>query len=241
MNLVIDSGNTLVKYALFDLGRLKVKGRWENLSSELVETLLLSAGTVNRCIVSTVGASAEGTIAYLKKAGIQSIELNHETPLPFTNSYGTPETLGYDRIAAAAGAYTIFPDSNVLIVDAGTAITIDFLSADGVFMGGNISPGAAMRAKAMHAFTKKLPEIRPERTEGLLGKSTKEALLNGVMNGICFEIEGYIERLLGRYDDLNVILTGGDSPLFDKKLKYPIFVDSDLNLKGLNRILEHNA
>lgn len=241
MNLVIDAGNTWVKYAFFHEGKPEIIGTLKELSVTCVRNLIRFGSKADAAIISSVGKPAANVISYLSGHGIPCMELNHSTPLPFKNQYSTPQTLGYDRIAAAAGAYTIFPGSNVLIIDAGTAITIDLLTKDGVFLGGNISPGATMRAKAMHAFTKRLPEVAPSKNYGLLGNSTSTALVNGIMNGIVFELEGYISNLMNEYSDLKLILTGGEAPLFDKKLKYPIFVDSDLNLTGLNRILEYNA
>jgi len=171
----------------------------------------------------------------------QFIILSAETPLPIQNAYKTKLTLGYDRIADAVGAYSMFPGVNVLIIDAGTAITIDLLTAEGEFYGGNISPGLDLRFRALNEFTSKLPLIKKKEYHPFLGKTTEEAILSGVLSGAAFELDGYIDKLRIQYPDLKIILTGGDIKFFVKKLKNIIFVHSNLNLTGLNRILEYNV
>jgi len=148
---------------------------------------------------------------------------------------------GADRLAAAVGANTIYPNSDILIVDFGTAITIDVVSG-GEFLGGNITPGAAIRFKALHHFTKKLPlcSLNDNPTE-LFGNTSVSAIECGVVNGIVYEIEGYIRDLQRKYSDLRIIFTGGDSNFFAKRLKNTIFATYDLVAYGLNRILEYNA
>jgi len=170
------------------------------------------------------------------------IELDHHTPIPLINRYRTPDTLGYDRIAAAVGAYTIYPEKNVLVIDAGTAITYDLVTGGGEYMGGNISPGMAIRFKSLNKYTNRLPLLEPSIEEPpLLGSSTKEAIQSGVINGILFELDGFIGDVSRLHPELKVVLTGGDAKYFEGKLKSSIFVDLNLNLIGLNRILEHNA
>ena len=129
----------------------------------------------------------------------------------------------------------------LLIVDFGTAITIDQVSADGVFRGGNISPGVQMRFRALHDYTAALPLCESCEDQTLLGRSTVEAIRQGVMNGIAFEIEGYIARLFPEIDALSIIFTGGDAKFFVKRIKNTIFAHCDLVFLGLNRILEYNA
>ncbi len=82
--------------------------------------------------------------------------------MPLTISYATPETLGHDRIAAAAGARKLLPGSPLLIMDLGTAITIDFVTANGEYRGGNISPGLLTRFKSLHDHTARLPLVQKE-------------------------------------------------------------------------------
>ena len=167
--------------------------------------------------------------------------LDHQTPLPIRNRYLTKETLGYDRIAAAVEASARFPGQDILIIDAGTAITIDFVNSENEFLGGNISPGLLMRYRALHEFTGKLPLVEPADQDALLGDDTEGAIRAGVQNGIIFELDGYINEQKKRYPRLQILMTGGDAVFFDKNLKNYIFVDLNLNLFGLHRILEYNV
>lgn len=169
------------------------------------------------------------------------IELDHRTDLPIGNLYETPETLGKDRLAAAVGANELFPDQNLLIIDAGTAITYDLVSENNEFIGGNISPGLQMRFKALNQFTGKLPLVSYSDEFQDIGRNTTEAIRAGVQNGILYEIAQTIELFNKNYQNLQIVMTGGDSIFFDKKLNYTIFVHFNITLIGLNRILEHNA
>ena len=169
------------------------------------------------------------------------LEFTAATPVPIGNAYLTPATLGRDRLAAAVGAAALYPGRNALIVDLGTAVTIDLLSADGVFRGGCISPGMAMRFRALHEYTASLPLCDATDSERAVGRTTDEAIRLGVMNSIAFEIEGYVARLEGEFEDLCVIFTGGDAKFFVKRIKNTIFANCNLVFYGLNRILEYNA
>ena len=161
--------------------------------------------------------------------------------MPIGNAYLTPETLGRDRLAAAVGATVLYPGENVLIVDFGTAVTIDLVTADATFRGGCISPGMKTRFRALHDYTAKLPLCAATESEELAGLNTRQAIELGVMNGITFEIEGYAARMRSRIEDLCVIFTGGDANFFVKRIKNTIFANCNLVFCGLNRILEYNA
>jgi type III pantothenate kinase len=241
MNLIIDYGNTIIKTAVFSRDDIIDKRFITGNGTEEIYELLSEFGQISRGIISSVSESSTELTNYLSQKLSQFIILDQSTQLPIKNLYSTKASLGSDRIAGAVGAHTIFPDSNVLIIDAGTAITFDFLNAKGEFYGGNISPGRNMRAKALNNFTSKLPLADTEGDFPLLASDTLTALKSGVMNGIIFEMNGYIDKLKTENDDLKIILSGGDAKYFDKKLNYSIFVDSNINLTGLNRILEYNA
>lgn len=173
------------------------------------------------------------------------LHLSTETPLPITIHYKTPHTLGRDRIAAAAGAAHLFAGENSLVIDAGTCITLDVVSAKGEFLGGNISPGIEMRLKAMHHFTSKLPEVSrwPMTLSDcpLLGDSTKNALRNGGELGALLEVRGFMEMCRRKFRPLNVVFTGGDADFFVKNLKTKIFAHPNLVLIGLDKILRYNV
>lgn len=241
MNLIIDQGNTTTKIAVFDSGHLVARFIETIPGPDWFNDLCNKFPGIRFGILSSVSVFPADAERFLREKLDQFLILGPGTPLPFQNDYESRSTLGYDRIAAAAGAFTLFPGSNVLIIDAGTAITIDFLSARAEFQGGNISPGIDMRFRSLHDYTNKLPLIEKNSSFKLLGKNTEEAIRGGVMNAIIFELDGYIDVLKERYSDLKIILTGGDSNLFDKRLKNSIFANSNLNLTGLNRILEHNV
>lgn len=241
INLVIDIGNTRTKLALFNQHDLMFSVPIEQLTVNHLQMLKDEHIQLNQAILSSVKPVDEELIRFLSQNFQLFIELDHHTPLPIENLYETPETLGKDRIAAAVGANELFPGQNILIIDAGTAITYDVVSEKNEFLGGNISPGLQMRFKALNQFTGKLPLINYSDEFQLIGRNTEEAIRAGVQNGILYEIERTIETFNRNYENLQIVMTGGDSIFFDKKLNYSIFVHFNLTLIGLNRILEHNA
>ena len=240
MNLVVDIGNTLLKLAVFDGGRLVAQQCVGELREETFAGLLGGARAARAVVASTRG-EAPAIVEAVRRHTDYLLEFTPATPVPIGNAYLTPATLGRDRLAAAVGAATLYPGRNALIVDFGTAVTLDFVSADGVFRGGCISPGMAMRFRALHEYTAALPLCDATDSAELLGRTTDEAVRLGVMNSLAFEIEGYIARMQGEIEDLCVIFTGGDTNFFAKRIKNTIFANCNLVVWGLNRILEYNA
>jgi type III pantothenate kinase len=167
--------------------------------------------------------------------------LDETVPVPVRIEYETVKTLGKDRIAAVAGAGYLQPGQNLLVIDAGTAITYELVEAAGIYKGGNISPGLTTRFRSLNRFTKQLPLVQEQAQVPLIGTSTESAILAGVVNGITFEMDGYIDALKVKYNDIYVYLTGGHAFYFENRLKNRIFVAPNLVLLGLNRILEYNA
>ena len=163
--------------------------------------------------------------------------LNHLFKLPFLNLDKKPETLGLDRIASLAAAAILFPNQNTLIFDVGTCITIDFLNENNAYNGGNISPGLKMRYKAMHHFTSKLPLSTVENIFPKMGNTSMSAIANGAFYGIVNELNGYITDFKKDYQNLNIIICGGDTLHFDKQLKTEIFAKPNLVLEGLYQLL----
>ncbi len=240
-NLVIDIGNSRTKAAIFRQGALLERFIWEACSEEHVLAALANH-SVQNVILSVVGpALDENFKRWLAQQVDVLLELDHRTPLPFRNAYATPHTLGKDRLAAVAGAWARFPKQNCLVIDAGTCITYDVLTAEGVYLGGNISPGIQMRFKAMHTFTASLPLVEAREADQLIGQSTETAIRYGVLWGILWEVEGMIATAQNQWPHLNVLLTGGDCVYFEKNLKTRIFAHSDLVLEGLNKILEYHV
>jgi type III pantothenate kinase len=241
MNLVIDIGNTACKAGVFEKGEKISARHWPISDIYLVPQWLDAYPGIEKAIVSSVRNENDDITGSLEKTGINVLILDDKTPLPIINKYKSTSTLGRDRIAAAVGANSLFPGRNLLVIDAGTAITIDLVTAENEYLGGNISPGLSMRFRALNRLTDSLPLVEPAETSYLFGEKTEDAIRAGVQYGIIFELDEYINRQKKRYSDLQVIMTGGDAAFFDKKLKNSIFMDLDLNLHGLQRILDYNV
>ncbi|MCL1942126.1 MAG: type III pantothenate kinase [Candidatus Azobacteroides sp.] len=241
MNLIIDQGNTVAKISLYAGDKEVLFRKTENpaLSASIDE--LMSEHRFEKAIYSSVAADDDRIVDLLKKNIPLVIQPDDKTPLPVKVAYKTPETLGKDRLAGVVGACYLHPGKDILVVDAGTAVTFDFIDAQGVYHGGNIAPGLQMRFKALHEFTSKLPQVTPEGELPMIGYSTETAVRSGVVNGLIYEIDGYIRDLRKKYPDLFVFLTGGDTFFLAAKLKNSIFADTKLLIKGLNRILNYNA
>jgi type III pantothenate kinase len=236
MNLVIDSGNTRSKVAFFLEERLVEKHFFSD-KAELKR--FLNHQTFACALVSSVSLEEEEILNSIQAE--KKYVLKHTLPLPIKIKYKTPETLGVDRLAAVCGAMDIFPGKNCLAIDAGTCITYDLLDQEKNYLGGAISPGLAMRFKAMHTFTRRLPLVSAGESEKLIGDSTESCMRSGVLNGAIAEMEGMIKKYSDLYPGLGVVLCGGDFSYFENNLKPPIFAAPDLVLSGLNRILLHNA
>lgn len=241
MNLAVDIGNSLVKVAVFDEGQAVETFRSKTADKRFFDSIFESYPDIDAAIVVSSGPGESEVEDMLSVRVGRMVKFGPDTKVPIKNMYQTPETLGCDRLAAAVGADALYPDSNVLIVDFGTAITIDLVTAEGEFLGGNISPGAMTRFRALHDYTSKLPLRSLSDDTALIAGNSNQAIESGVINGIVYEIEGYISRLSEDYDDLKIIFTGGDSNFFVRRLKNTIFATYDLVVYGLNRILEYNA
>ena len=240
VKLIIDVGNSCIKLGIFDkCNIISFDSALFDDKNKIIN--IVKKYNVNSAIISSVIKNGDVVLEqmirpYVKKVSI----LNHTLKLPFENFYETPETLGKDRVAAVAGAQTLFPGKSLLVIDAGTAITYDFLFEGKEYLGGNIAPGLKMRLKSLNTFTDRLPlvEINPEAE--FPAKNTFDAIASGAFTGMIFEIEGYMEFCRQKWGEIKTIITGGDSLYFGKKLKKTIFVNQNLVLLGLNRILEYN-
>ncbi|NER14776.1 type III pantothenate kinase [Leptobacterium flavescens] len=241
MNLIVDVGNTFIKLAVFNTeGHLVYdKAVKEEEWSKTIADLQGEFKEITDCIISDVGGLAEAKISGLK-AFYKVHVLSHDSRIPFVNKYGTPETLGVDRIALVAAAAREYPLTNTLVIDAGSCITYDFINAKGEYLGGAIAPGLQMRFKALHQFTAKLPLLENSELNDFIGKDTNSSMISGVQNGMINEVEGIIGQYSQRFKDLTVILTGGDTQFLSKRLKNTIFANSKFILGGLNYILEYN-
>jgi len=240
MNLIIDIGNTRIKIAVFNsyeliYNEVITKKEFVNSTLNLVEKF-----NCKNAIISSVGNLKKNEKDQIK-AKINVIELNAATKIPFINNYGTPKTLGVDRIALVAAAVLKYKNKNVLIIDAGTCITFDFVTKDKKYLGGAISPGIEMRYKSLNVFTKNLPLLNAkEGSIDLIGKTTETSIHSGVINGVISEIDSVIDKYRKKNKDLTIVLTGGNVNFLSNKLKNGIFANPIFLLEGLNSILTYN-
>lgn len=243
VNLIIDTGNTFHKIAVIDaknniLAERIVPELTEDIVAEICELFAPA-----RAIISSTRGDAERSKQLLKKRVEYVLCLDNSTPLPIGVDY-LRATLGTDRIAAAVGAVELYGDNrSMVIIDAGTAITIDFVE-NGVFRGGNISPGVDMRLEALNEKTATLPLCSPRTFEGealMLGHKTEEAIVFGVMEGVFYEVKGYIDTFSQKNADILTIFIGGDAEYFVNRIKNAIFAGRKVVFCGLKRILEYNA
>ena len=240
MHLVVDIGNTRVKLACFD-GKNMVYYH-QGLRDDLIEIpdLVSDFGHISAAIYtpsSYENSKFLDVISFIPRV----LKLTHETAVPIKNGYHSPKTLGMDRLAAAVGASTRYPDAHTVVVDMGTCITMDYIEKGGIYWGGNISPGVPMRLEAMHQYTSALPLVSIQIPFGILGTDTTSALQQGGVKGACREIEAFLNEVFLEYGNVNVILTGGDAHIFESYTKKQIFVLPYLVMEGLNEILHYNV
>jgi type III pantothenate kinase len=239
MNLTIDAGNTFTKAVIFDKDNIKWMRTYKNFSVRDLDTIF-SSRSLYGSILSSVTSTDKKIIRFLR-SNSSFVNLDSKTKIPIKNRYKTPETLGTDRVASAVGAVKLFSGKNILVIDAGTCIKYDFVTAKKEYLGGSISPGLMMRFQALHNFTNRLPLVQPGTTESFIGASTKDSILTGVQEGIVHEMNGFIQQYKKKFSTVKVILSGGDSSLFAGHIKSSIFAAPDLIHIGLHEILKYNV
>lgn len=241
MNLIVDVGNTLVKAAVFQKDRLqKVEAFEKKLFEKKIQYFFEKFPQIEYSILSSVQNHPKHWENILQQHS-NYLQLSSSTPVSFINNYASPKTLGIDRIALMEAASKKYNSKNVLVIDAGTCITYDFLNNKNEYLGGVISPGLHMRARAMSEFTSKLPFVEVKNFEhSILGNNTQQCLEIGVVKAAALEIDGFINEYRETFQDLTVILTGGDSQILSNNVKNSIFATSNFLLEGLNQILEFN-
>lgn len=241
MNLCIDIGNTRAKMAVFNaegsLVKLIVR---EEVSSTKLDKVLQKY-QIKHAILSSTRKKNSKLKRLLESKVELFLDLSPKTAIPISNLYQSPETLGKDRLAAAIGAAAIFPESNILIADAGTCITYDFINASGQYIGGSILPGIDMRFKALNHFTERLPIAPRDLPESYIGDTTISSIQTGVLLGVVYEMQGFINKYRELHPDLRVLITGGDASYFESQLENQIFAVPNLVLTGLNQILTYNV
>ena len=239
MNLVVDIGNNFFKLGIFENSNLVFSFFDKNDKIDLeIEKIISNYSKITSALISNVSSVKINDI--LNKLNIKIYELDSTFIFPFKLNYKTPESLGNDRLALAAAATILYPNSNNLVIDVGTCITIDFIDNNNHFMGGSISPGVKMRYDSLNHYTANLPLLKNENNFNYPGDSTNASIHAGIIGGVSNEINGFIKQINSRNDKVNVILTGGDAKILSKTLKITIFANQNFILEGLNSILNLN-
>ncbi len=239
MNLAIDLGNTALKWAVFKDKNLIFRGKFGYLNL-LDDLKSLEKFKITKVAYTTVIQVPEELKSFFRQFDFV-FPINQDSKFPIANAYETPQTLGIDRLTNAVAANNLFPNNNVLVIDCGTCLKIDFVSNANGFEGGSIAPGLNMRYKALNQFTHQLPLLEPKKFNNLTGKNTSDSIHNGVMSGMANEIIGAVNAYAENYPNLKFIITGGDYLYFQDIIeKKAIFAEPDLTLIGINLILLHN-
>ena len=239
MILAVDIGNTRIKAAVFE-GNIILES-FVFLKSALqisIQNILEKYKNTTHLVIASVSDVEKQAFTDFKD--VVNIHFVSQTDsFPFVNCYETPLTLGIDRMVLAAGATLQYPHQNRLVIDAGTCVTYDFIDENDRYLGGAISPGLRLRYEALHNFTARLPLLTLENPKRLIGNSTFDSIHSGVVNGLAFEIEGYVQEIRDQYANFIIILTGGDSVFLAKRLKNTIFANSNFLLESLNQTFQY--
>lgn len=243
INLVVDIGNSSTKIAVFDKDHLVLSEKAVSYNDDDFKNLK-EQYQIKNLLISSV-KKENGFDEDFLTSNFNYLTFNHTVSTPIKNEYESPQTLGLDRLAAVIGANKIYPNQNVLVIDAGTCITYDGINEKAVYKGGSISPGIKMRFEAMHHFTSKLPLVNFDAAfKDLFGANTNNAILSGAINGVVYEVEGFIKQELDQNKETKVILCGGDAAFFDSRFKNSIFAhlilhEPNLVLIGLNTVVNY--
>ncbi|WP_348824276.1 type III pantothenate kinase [Flavobacterium aestuarii] len=239
MILAIDVGNTRIKSAVFEGTAILESFIFFKIDLEKnIQDILKKYKKVTHLVVSSVSDIEKKSFsAFADLADVHFV--SHNDSFPFINRYKTPHTLGVDRMVLASGATLQYPDQNRLVIDAGTCITYDFIDSSNNYQGGAISPGLQLRYNALHNFTAKLPLLELDNPEHFIGKSTSGSIHSGVVNGLVYEIDGFIDEYKALYPNFIIILTGGDAVFLAKRLKNTIFANSNFLLESLSQIFQY--
>lgn len=236
--ICFDFGNTRLKAAIFENGNFTGEMVLQNDDTSTIEKVLAEHNPQKSILSSVIDHNA--AIEKLLDSKTAFHKLSHHTKVNFTTPVGKPETIGTDRLALSAAAVHFYPGRNNLVIALGSCITYNFINQYHQFIGGSISPGMEMRFKAMQVFTAKLPAVQKDWNFPLIGYDTKTNMQSGVIAGITYEIDGFIDAYATKYGNFNAVLTGGDTSYFAGQLKNKIFADSNFLFKGLYALSETN-
>ena len=239
MILTLDIGNTRIKAALFENNILSdcFTLPFDSWQLDLIE-FVKNNPNVSEIVVSNVGKLNINDFSFIENRH-KLFFVDRNSSFPFHNKYQSKATLGIDRMILAAGAVLKFPNQNRLIIDAGTCITYDFITAQNDYLGGAISPGIRLRYEALHTFTSKLPLLENQMPDNFIGNSTNNSIHSGVVNGIIYEIDGFINQYQLDYSNFIIILTGGDAEFLAKRFKNTIFANPNFLLESLYQTYQY--
>ncbi len=239
MLLAIDIGNTKIKCAVFKQDTIIELFVLDDAALQKeTEKILLLYPKITDLMISSVRNISKQEFSWMDKA-INICFVSYDSDFPFINNYKTPQTLGIDRMILASGATLRYPKQAKLVIDTGTAITYDFIDEEDNYLGGAISAGISLRYKALHNYTAKLPLLEKPEQDYFIGQTTAESIHSGVVNGVVFEIEGFIRSLKDRHHNFIIILTGGDTVFLAKRLKSTIFANQNFLLESLNDLFQY--
>ena len=239
MILVIDVGNSRIKAAVFEGTMVLEIFVFKKIElKKKIENILKKFQNVTDFVISSVGdVDKHSFIAFESEVNVNFI--TNADSFPFQNKYSTPQTLGIDRMVLAAGAVLKVPNQNRLVIDAGTCVTYDFIDDKNNYLGGAIAPGLRLRYESLHNYTAKLPLLALENPKNMIGNSTSDSIHSGVVNGLVYEMDGFIEEYKTQYSNFIIILTGGDTDFLAKRLKNTIFANSNFLLESLNQTFQY--
>jgi type III pantothenate kinase len=239
MILTIDIGNTRIKGAVFEDDIVLEQFVFDKKELQnTISSILKKYSLLTHLVVSSVGDVDRASFQVFENA-INVHFVSHDDVFPFANQYETPKTLGIDRMVLATGATLKYPKQNRLVIDAGTCITYDFIDEKNNYLGGAISPGLRLRYESLHNYTSKLPLLSLEDSLSFIGRSTKESIHSGVINGVVYEIDGFIDQYKVLGPNFIIILTGGDTEFLAKRLKNTIFANSNFLLESLSQTFQY--
>jgi type III pantothenate kinase len=236
--LCFDFGNTRKKCAVFSGKEFVEEILLQNDDIETIEKIIRDHKP-DKSILSSV-IDHNPAIENILNQSTKFHKLDHNSKVPITTPVGKPDSIGSDRLALVVAAVDLFPKKNNLVIGLGSAITYNYINKYNEFMGGGISPGMEMRFKSLHEFTAKLPLIKADWNFPLAGYDTRTNILSGVIIGMAKEIDGTIDAYAEKYNNFNVLLSGGDASHFTRYIKNKIFADPYLIYKGLYAISEFN-
>ena len=253
MLLAIDLGNTNTKFAVHD--GAEWRGTWRASTDSTrtadeyaawLSTLLamqgLSLSDIDDCIVSTVVPQALFHLRNLSRryVGAEALVVGETAELGIEVRIPKPSEAGADRLVNAIGAFTAY-GGPLIVIDSGTATTLDVVAADGAFEGGIISPGIYLSMRALHEAAAQLPRIAIQKPAQVIGKDTVSAMQSGVFLGYIELIDGLVRRVKAEYGDpMTVVATGGVASLFEGASETIDHYDQDVLIRGLLEVWKRN-